>query len=92
MDPALRAQIGEYVPEETRNFFAIATHHEPLTLYTHFYHWWDLAQMRETPHASPIRRGPLLYNIWDSRAEGMATGDGRDDVARGSVRRQSARP
>jgi hypothetical protein len=74
MDPALRAQLGEYVAPEMRNFFAIATHHEPLTLYTHFYHWWDLAQMRETPHASAIRRGPLLYNIWDSRAEGMATG------------------
>ncbi len=73
MDPALRAQIGEYVPVETRNFFAIATHYEPLTLYTHFYHWWDLARMRDEPHPSPIRRGPLLYNIWDSRAEGMAT-------------------
>ena len=74
MDPALRAQIGEFVPEATRNFFAMATHREPLTLYTHFYHWWDLAQMREEPHSSPIRRGPLLFNIWDSRAEGMATG------------------
>jgi hypothetical protein len=74
MDPAMRAQIGEYVPEERRNFFAIATHREPMTLYTHFYHWWDLAQMREAPHPSPIRRGALLYNIWDSRAEGMATG------------------
>ncbi len=73
MDPALRAKVGEYVPLETRNFFAIATHYEPLTLYTHFYHWWDLARMRDEPHQSPIRRGPLLYNIWDSRAEGMAT-------------------
>ncbi len=73
MDPALRAKLGEYVPPETRNFFAIATHYEPLTLYTHFYHWWDLARMRDEPHPSPIRRGPLLYNIWDSRAEGMAT-------------------
>ncbi|MSQ91614.1 MAG: DUF885 family protein [Gammaproteobacteria bacterium] len=73
MDPALRAQMGEYVPIEQRNFFAIATHYEPLTLYTHFYHWWDLAQMRDDPHASPIRRGALLYNIWDNRAEGMAT-------------------
>ncbi len=73
MDPAIRAQIGEFSPEATRNFFAMATHREPMTLYTHFYHWWDLAQMRESPHASPIRRGPLLYNIWDSRAEGMAT-------------------
>jgi hypothetical protein len=74
MDPALRAQIGEFVPEGSRNFFHIASHLEPLTLYTHFYHWWDLAQMRDEPHASPIRRGALLYNIWLSRAEGMATG------------------
>jgi len=73
MDPAMRAQIGQYVPLEQRNFFAIASHLEPMTLFTHFYHWWDLAQMRDEPHASPIRRGPLLYNIWDSRAEGMAT-------------------
>lgn len=73
MDPAMRAQIGEYVPEERRNFFAITSHHEPLGLYSHFYHWWDLARMREEPHASPLRRGPLLFNIWDSRAEGMAT-------------------
>jgi hypothetical protein len=73
MDPAIRAQIGEFSPEATRNFFAMATHREPMTLYTHFYHWWDLAQMRESPHPSPLRRGALLYNIWDSRAEGMAT-------------------
>ena len=73
MDAALRAKIGAYAPLETRNFFAIATHYEPLTLYTHFYHWWDLARMRDEPHASPIRRGPLLYNIWNTRAEGMAT-------------------
>jgi len=29
--------------------------------------------MRHDPHPSPIRRVPLLYNIWDSRAEGLAT-------------------
>jgi hypothetical protein len=74
MEPALRAQIGSYRPPEERNFFATATHFEPLTLYTHFYHWWDLARMESDPHPSPIRRGPLLYNIFDSRAEGMATG------------------
>src|ERR1044071_388733 len=49
------------------------SHHEPLALYSHFYHWWDLARMREEPHASPLRRSPLLFNIWDNRAEGMAT-------------------
>jgi hypothetical protein len=73
MDPALRAKVGAYVPLETRNFFAIASHYEPLTLYTHFYHWWDLARMRDEPHPSPVRRSALLYNIWDTRAEGMAT-------------------
>jgi hypothetical protein len=73
MDPALRAKLGNFVPVEQRNFFGIATHLEPNTLYTHFYHWWDLAQVRDEPHASPIRRGALLYNIWDSRSEGMAT-------------------
>ena len=73
MDPALRPKIGSFVPIERRNFFGIAMHLEPNTLYTHFYHWWDLAQIRDEPHASPIRRGALLYNIWDSRSEGMAT-------------------
>ena len=73
LKPALMEQIGAYSPPETRNFFAEATHREPMTLYTHFYHWWDLARMREEPHESPVRREALLYNIWDSRAEGMAT-------------------
>ena len=74
MDPALRARIGAFVPQEKRNFFATAIHFEPMTLWTHFYHWWDLARMEHDPHPSPIRRGPLLYNIFDSRAEGLATG------------------
>ena len=74
MEPALRAHLGTFVPAGQRNFFVIAMHHDPVTLYTHFYHWWDLARMRDTPHPSPIRRGPLLYNIFDSRAEGLATG------------------
>jgi uncharacterized protein (DUF885 family) len=30
--------------------------------------------MEREPHASPIRRAPLLYNIWMSRSEGMTTG------------------
>jgi hypothetical protein len=73
MDPAMRAHIGEYSPIETRNFFAIASHNEPLSLFTHFYHWFDNARIALEPQPSPIRRGALLYNIWDSRAEGMAT-------------------
>ena len=73
-EPALRAQVGVFVPEDSRNFFSRAIHLEPMTLWTHFYHWWDLARMEFEPHPSPVRRGPLLYNIFDSRAEGLATG------------------
>ena len=73
MTPALRERIGGYTPPEERNFFQQATHREPMTLWTHFYHWWDLARIEEDPHQSPIRRGPMLYNIFDSRAEGVAT-------------------
>jgi hypothetical protein len=74
MDRALRERVFPYSPPETRNFFGQATHREPATLWTHFYHYWDLEQMVSEPHASPIRRGALLYNIWKSRAEGVATG------------------
>lgn len=73
-EPALREHLGTFVPEERRNFFWIAAHHDPTPLYTHFWHWFELARMREEPHDSPIRRGPLLYNIFDSRNEGTATG------------------
>jgi hypothetical protein len=74
MDPALRAHLGSFVPLESRNFFQIVTHYEPMALYTHFYHWWDIARLREEPHPSPIRRGPLLFNIFAARSEGLATG------------------
>ena len=73
LDPALRAHLGSYVPEATRNFFSIASHFEPITLFTHFYHWFDHEWMKATPHASSIRRNALLYNVWDNRSEGMAT-------------------
>ena len=29
--------------------------------------------MKNLPHASPIRRAALHVNVWDNRAEGMAT-------------------
>ncbi len=74
MEPALREHLGSFIPDSERNFFYIITHYDPTPLYTHFYHWFELAQMREEPHPSPIRRGPLLYNIFDSRNEGTATG------------------
>ena len=74
MEPALREHMGKYVPENERNFFNIGLHLDPLPLYSHFVHWFDLAEMRDNPHQSPIRRGALLYNIFDTKNEGIATG------------------
>lgn len=72
-EPALMAHKGNFVPEETRHFFYIGSHLDPTPLYSHFYHWFELARMENEPHASPIRSGALLYNIFDSRNEGTAT-------------------
>tara|TARA_Y100000817_G_scaffold299450_1_gene277560 strand:+ start:427 stop:2046 length:1620 start_codon:yes stop_codon:yes gene_type:complete len=74
MEPALRERMGKYVPENERNFFNIGLHIDPLPLYSHFVHWFDLAEMRDNPHESPIRRNALLYNIFDTKNEGYATG------------------
>jgi hypothetical protein len=71
--PALNKHLGAYVPEATRNFFMIGAHYDPRPLYSHFYHWFELAIMDRHPPKSPLRQGPLLYNIFDSRNEGTAT-------------------
>jgi hypothetical protein len=73
MEPAMREHLGTFVPAETRNFFRITAHYDPAPLFTHFWHWFELARMDNEPHASPVRRGALLYNIFDSRSEGTAT-------------------
>lgn len=70
----LRSHMGGFTPADERSFFSIVTHHDPRPLLSHFYHWLDLAIMREDPHESPVRRGALLYNIFDTRNEGTATG------------------
>ncbi len=72
-EPALRVHLGKFVPTEKRNFFVIGMHYDPRPLYSHFYHWFELARMDLEPHASAIRQEPLLYNIFDSRNEGVAT-------------------
>jgi hypothetical protein len=62
MDAALRARVGRFRPGP-REFFSEVD-----------YHWFDKARMARQPHASPIRHGPLLYNIFNTRTEGHATG------------------
>jgi len=73
MERALRERMPDFAPEASRNFFSQGNHRDPIPLWTHLYHWWDNWRLREGTHPSPIRRGPLLYNVWMSRAEGMAT-------------------
>lgn len=74
MKPALQAHMGAFVEAEKRHFFWITAHYDPAPLFTHFYHWLELARMDLAPHPSPVRQGALLYNIFDSRNEGTATG------------------
>jgi hypothetical protein len=71
--PALQEHLGNFVPKEKRNFFLITMHYDPRPLYSHFYHWFELALMDKEPHQNEIRRKPLLYNIFVSHNEGLAT-------------------
>ena len=73
MDNALRERIHPFTTPDARNFFAQTYHRDPIPLWTHLWHWWDNGRFREHPHPRTIRRTPLLYNVWMSRAEGMAT-------------------
>jgi hypothetical protein len=70
---AMARQVLDYVPPERRNFFLQATAREPLGLFSHDYHWIELARIKEEPNGSPVRRLPALSNMFDSRSEGLAT-------------------
>ena len=70
---SLQPHLGEYIPSEKRNFFWITAHLDPKPLFSHFYHWFELERMEVEPHINPIREKALLYNIFDSRNEGLAT-------------------
>ncbi len=77
MDAALRAVNGSFTPAasgEIRNFFQEVIYRDPDSFRPHMHHWIELARMREDPHPSPIRATPSLYNIYDHRSEGLATG------------------
>lgn len=72
-EPALKEHLGAFVPKDKRNFFWITAHLDQRPLYSHFYHWFELARMDTEPNLRKIRREALLYNIFDSRNEGTAT-------------------
>lgn len=70
---ALAAQEGSF-SQGRREFFTEINYRDLRVMRTHGIHWLELARLEREPHPSPIRRLPLLYNIWAQRAEGYATG------------------
>lgn len=75
MGDALRARERGFIPpDRPRGFFTQVEYRDSFPMRCHGTHWFDLARMEREPHASPIRRVPLLYDIWAHRAEGLATG------------------
>jgi hypothetical protein len=74
MEPAMMAQTGKFQPAEgLRGFFSEVDYRDPMPMRCHMFHWIDKAMSKREPVESPIRRLPSLYNIFDSRAEGLAT-------------------
>jgi hypothetical protein len=71
--PALMARMGRLDPGP-REFFNEVNYRDPEIMLTHDYHWLDLARLDREPNPNPIRQGPLLYNIFNTRTEGHATG------------------
>jgi len=66
---------GQFIPSSSlRDFFMQIEYRDSLPMKCHSIHWLEKQRMEYDPHPSPIRSVPLLYNIWDSRAEGLATG------------------
>jgi uncharacterized protein (DUF885 family) len=70
---AMAKQALSFTPPEQRNFFLKGAAVEPWALYSHDYHWIELARMKYEPNQSPIRRLPALSNMFDARSEGLAT-------------------
>jgi len=67
----LNTEVGAFVPPDRRDFFSQVDYRDVLPLRCHSIHW--LEKQREKFNSHPLRGVPLLYNIWDSRAEGLAT-------------------
>jgi hypothetical protein len=70
---AMANQVAHYVAPDQRNFFDHAIARDPLGLYSHSTHWIELARLRTEPNPSPIRRLPILFNMFAARSEGLAT-------------------
>ena len=72
MDARMRERIGTYSSAK-REFFGEVDYREPVAMRTHGFHWFDKGAMA-AGYGNPIRNGALLYNIFNNRTEGLATG------------------
>jgi hypothetical protein len=70
-DLRLDDDVGSFIPPGRRDYFTQVGYRDPLPLVCHSVHW--LEKQRERRNLRAVRGTPLLYNIWDSRAEGFAT-------------------
>jgi hypothetical protein len=70
---AMAQQLGSFPPPDQRAFFDHTMVRDPLGLDSHKYHWIELARLKYEPNDSPIRRLPILFNMFDTRSEGLAT-------------------
>ena len=68
----LSDEARSFTPPERRDFFSVVSYYDPLPLLCHSIHWLE-KQREAQENVHPIRSVPLLYNIWYSRAEGLAT-------------------
>lgn len=74
MEPALRARVGRFAPPgPPREFFNEVEYRDRSVMRTHDFHWIDIAWLGAEPPGDPIRRGPMLYDIFVTRTEGFAT-------------------
>ena len=82
---ALAQQVPKFVPPEKRNFFDQAIAREPLGLFSHDYHWIELARMKEEPNhsADPSPAGAVEHVRHPLRGPGDR--DGRNPDAGGPL-------
>lgn len=73
MIPALKRRVGSF-RAGPREFFTEVDYRDLMVMRTHGYHWIDMERIVREPSPSPIRSAILLYNIFDTRTEGLATG------------------
>ncbi len=75
MRQAMLEHIGTFVADAgERSFFTQINSHDAMPMRPHMFHWIELAMHDNDPHERIIRSALPLYNIYDGRSEGLATG------------------